>query len=225
MLEVLPVLVDPHLAEAYVRDTIPDVVLLDGLFDSGEAAYNTRLLRAAHPPLKVLVLIRSVEHQLLANCIRAGASGYLTCEGTIAQALAAIKRVHAGELLLAPETVLAWLTQPEPGKSPTALTAREQEVLQAMADGLTVAEAAERMMIAIDTVRTHLKNAKSKLGVRSRLEAVMVGLRAGLVELQTGATAKEPAVFPPLHPTPRPRECGLPHRARPAGWEQASLYR
>jgi DNA-binding CsgD family transcriptional regulator len=106
-----------------------------------------------------------------------------------------------------------------------ALTSREQEVLQAIADGLTVAEAAQQMTIAIDTARTHIRNAKSKLGVRSQLEAVMVALRAGLVELQPPETVPEPAMSPPLRLTHRPPEFGLAHHARPTGTEEASLSR
>jgi DNA-binding NarL/FixJ family response regulator len=184
VIEMLEVLDDAFAAERYIRGACPDVVILNCLFRGIRVAQSTSRLRATLPGLKVLVLTTLVDDDTLAACIRAGASGYLTKDCTIAELIDGIKRAHRGEALFSPDALVSLLSRPKRHEITCTLTPREQEVLQAMADGLTVVETARQMAIAADTVRTHIKNSIGKLGARSRLEAVMLGLRTGIVELR-----------------------------------------
>src|SRR3954447_19527312 len=184
-LDVLDLQEDALHAEPYVRTARPDVVVLECLFPETRAAQSIAMLMMALPGLKILVLTAVVDIDTLAACVQAGASGHLTRDCTIWQLIDAIKRAHVGEMLFSPEALISLLTGPKRHERAHTLTAREHEVLQAMADGLTVAETAERMAIAVDTVRTHIRNCMGKLGARSRLEAVLIGLRAGIIELRT----------------------------------------
>ena len=184
-LETVHVLEDALDAERCIREARPDVAILNGLFQELRAARSTSRLRAVLPDLRVLVLTAVVDDDTLAACVRAGASGYLTKDCTVAELIEAVKRAHRGEILYSPDTLVALLSRPKPHEITHPLTPREQEALQAMADGLTVVETAGQMAIAVDTVRTHIKNSISKLGARSRLEAVMIGLRAGIIELRS----------------------------------------
>lgn len=171
-------------AESYIRTACPDVVVLDGPIPEIRAARSIAMLLMAVPTLKILVLTAALEENLLAACVRAGASGHLTQDCTPEEFIDAIKRVHGGERLFSPEALISLLTTQNRPESTYTLTAREHEVLQAMADGLTVTATAEQMAIAVDTVRTHIRNGMGKLGARSRLEAVLIGLRAGIIELR-----------------------------------------
>jgi DNA-binding NarL/FixJ family response regulator len=123
-------------------------------------------------------------------CAQAGAMGCFT-EDFAPSALAdAIKRVHAGEVLFTPEVLLE-LIQGAQVRDVTAATTphqislapREREVLQAIATGLTPEQVADLLTISIHTVRTHLKNSMAKLNSRSKLEAVMLAIKNGLIEL------------------------------------------
>jgi DNA-binding NarL/FixJ family response regulator len=102
----------------------------------------------------------------------------------------AIKRVHAGDVLFTPEVLLDMIQSTQAragagaiGSSSVSLAPREREVLQAVATGLSPEQVADLLSISIHTVRTHLKNAMAKLNSRSKLEAVMLALKAGLIEL------------------------------------------
>jgi DNA-binding NarL/FixJ family response regulator len=184
-LEVMDVLEHPLQAVKYMEAREPDVGLVNCLRHEAHATQSTATLRAALPGLRVIVLAATLDHTVMTACIRAGAAGYLTVGCSSSELLTAIKRVYSGEVVFPVDALHASVVQSGLRSELPALTPREQYILQAMADGLTVAETADRMKVATATVQTHVKNAMAKLSAHSRLQAVVVGLKMGIIELRT----------------------------------------
>jgi len=169
------------------RTLRPDLVLMDVRLPVLGGIEATRQIRALPEPPKVVVLTTYDldEHALAA--IRAGASGFLLKDAPPEDMLAALRNVHAGDAVLAPSTTRRLLGQLAPARDPAAvrsvarLTAREREVLTAMARGWPNAEIAQRLMVAEGTVKTHVSQILAKLGVRDRVQAVVIAYEAGVV--------------------------------------------
>lgn len=167
-----------------------EIVVLD--FASLTRAAGLRFsveLRAAHPNTRLIVLTHDEDEATLLSCARAGAAAQVSQRRPSAELLAAIKRVHAGEVLFAPELLVKLLDRPGGANEPTEhqtsrpLAPRERAVLQCLANGLSTDEVAVALGITPHTVRSHLKHAMAKLQVRSKLEAVIRALRLGLIKL------------------------------------------
>ncbi|MER3457494.1 MAG: hypothetical protein C4309_01515 [Chloroflexota bacterium] len=138
-----------------------------------------------------MILTSATEDEVLLRAIDAGASGFITKHRAINDVIAAVRAAHAGEMLIPPAMLLGLLSrlyqrqrQEEQARARLEpLTPRERQVLQALAQGLDNRETARRLRISPNTVRTHLQNAMSKLGVHSKLEAVVMALKYGLIEV------------------------------------------
>jgi DNA-binding NarL/FixJ family response regulator len=165
----------------------PDVVLMDVRMPVLDGIEATRRVLALPAPPKVIVLTTYDldEHALAA--IRAGAGGFLLKDAPPEDMLAAIRTVHAGDAVLAAPTTRRLLDQLAPPLDPAAvravgaLTGREREVLVAMARGWTNARIADRLTVAEGTIKTHVGNLLAKLGVRDRVQAVIMAYESGLV--------------------------------------------
>ena len=192
-LEVVGTASDGVEAVSEVRRLRPDVVLMDirmpGL--DGLAATRHILGTAGMPPCKVIVLTTFDVDEHVYEALRAGASGFLLKDVPAAQLVHAIRVVAAGEALLAP-SITRRLIASFTGAAPSTvtavaapgldeLTAREREVLVLLADGLSNAEIAAKLFVGEATVKTHVARVLMKLGVRDRVQAVIVAFRAGLV--------------------------------------------
>ena len=168
----------------------PDVVVMDirmPLLDGIEA---TR--RIAGPdvdaPARVLVVTTFSMDSLVYDALRAGASGFLLKDARPAELLAAIRTVAAGDSLIAPAVTRALIGRYGERLRPSsqgsavldALTAREREVLVLLADGLSNAEIAAQLVISAETVKTYVSRLLMKLGVRDRVQAVVLAHRLGL---------------------------------------------
>ena len=189
-LEVVGSVADPRRALAQVRQARPDVVLMSYFLMHQDDARLAAALRSELPQLKILILTSTVDENTLFACVQAGAVGYVTKDRPPSELADAIKRVHAGEVLFAPNLLVKLLTRSQrqsetaiSGPSVEPLTPRELEVLRAVATGMSTEEAAAHLGITVHTMRTHLKNVMIKLQARSKLEAVIVALRAGLIQL------------------------------------------
>ena len=138
-----------------------------------------------------LVLSASLEPARFARAVEAGASGVLHKAAAIGDIVEAVKRLRAGEALLSPDEVIGMLRmvsrqrqeQLEAQRAIDRLTRREREVLQALAEGLDSKDIAEKLHITVETERTHMVNILNKLGVHSRLQALVFAARNGLVEI------------------------------------------
>ncbi|MBB5978561.1 DNA-binding NarL/FixJ family response regulator [Kribbella solani] len=123
--------------------------------------------------------------------VRAGASGFLLKDAPPEDMLAAIRTVHAGDAVLAASTTRRLLDQllqqvapavdPVSARALAGLTAREREVLEAIARGWSNAEIAERLTVSAGTVKTHVSSVLAKLGLRDRVQAVVFAYESGLV--------------------------------------------
>jgi DNA-binding NarL/FixJ family response regulator len=177
-------------AVALSRRLLPDVVLVNaGLPRLGGVA-ATRAIVAARLAARVLV-VGSVDpsDQVLA-ALRAGARGYLAMDATPAELVTAVRTLAAGGAVLAPHTLgrlldryaAALPTEPSgPPPQLAALTDREREVLAQLARGRSNAEIASRLSVSETTVKTHVAHVLAKLGLRDRVQAVVLAYESGLV--------------------------------------------
>ena len=160
----------------------PDVVLMDMVMPDMDGATATRLIREQSSLIQVIALTSFIEETLVKSALQAGAIGYLL-KGISADELAqAIRAAHAGRSTLSPEVaqelVHAASQPPAPGLD---LTERERAVLALMVEGLNNTKIAARLTVSPSTVKSHVSNILSKLGVASRTEAVTLALRNRLV--------------------------------------------
>jgi DNA-binding NarL/FixJ family response regulator len=145
-------------------------------------------LRKEFPNLKVVVLGAAGDLGATLASVRGGAAAYV-CETSTPDALAdVIRRVHAGEAAYESSVLLALLQRPNLTPTPhhrrtARLSERELEVLRATAMGSSTTEAADTLGISLNTLRTHLKNILVKLEARSKLEAVIIAIREGRIQL------------------------------------------
>ena len=178
-------------AVALAQRRAPDVILMDIRMPVLDGVEATRRLVTAGSPARILVLTTFDLDEYVHAAIRAGASGFLLKDVTPAKLLEAIRIVAAGDALLAPSVTRRLLerfaiTLPRRDVSSEALaglTARETEVLRLLAGGLSNAEIAASLVVSEATVKTHISSVLRKLGLRDRVQAVIVAYETGLVTL------------------------------------------
>jgi DNA-binding NarL/FixJ family response regulator len=169
--------------------TKPDVILMDVRMPHLDGVGATRRIAESGNEARVIVLTTYDLDEYVYDAIRAGASAFLLKDVQPTQLVDAIRVVARGEALLAPTVTRRLLDRfarslPEAGPPPAALsslTEREVEVLRLMAAGLSNAELAERLVLSEATVKSHVSNVLRKLGVRDRVQAVILAYDAGLV--------------------------------------------
>ena len=166
----------------------PDVVLMDVRMPGTDGIEGTRRVVAADLPTRVLVLTTFDLDQHVYDALRAGAAGFLLKDVSAEQLVSAVERTAAGESPMAPAVLTrmvelflerASATEVEP-PSLKSLTPREREVLALMADGLTNGEIADRLVISLATVKTHVRSILAKLDARDRVQAVLLAHRHGI---------------------------------------------
>lgn len=162
------------------EDLNPDVVLLDLRMPDMGGVEVIEALRSAHRECRVLVLTNYQLDEDICNAIEAGALGYLLKCASQEEVIEAIRAVHQGKRRIPP--VLAMRLAEHMGRS--ALSSREQEVLELVVDGLTNKEIAQALGISDITARNHVISLLSKLDARDRTEAATIALRRGLVKLK-----------------------------------------
>jgi DNA-binding NarL/FixJ family response regulator len=184
---VVGVAADGRQAVSLARELHPDVVLMDIRMPVLDGIEATRQLRTASQSPRVLVLTTFDLDDYVYDALRAGASGFLLKDATPEQILAAVRVVGAGDALLAPSVTRRLIAEFAARAKLTAppeldrLTAREREVLLLVASGLTNAEIAGRLYLAEQTVKSHVSSILLKLGLRDRVQAVILAYESGLV--------------------------------------------
>lgn len=182
--------------------TAADVVLMDVRMPVLDGIAATSELTRTHPDLKIIVLTTFDLDEYVMAAIRAGASGFLLKDAPPDELLGAIRTVSSGEAVIAPSAtkrllehlvtgggpaMLGTATAPEPVVRPEdqraieSLTAREREVLEAIARGLSNQEIAAEFFVSEATVKTHVSRVLAKLGARDRVQAVVLAYETGVV--------------------------------------------
>jgi NarL family two-component system response regulator LiaR len=163
-------------------DASPDVILMDMSMPDMDGATATRLIRQKYPQIQIIALTSFKEGKLIKNALEAGAIGYLLKDISADDLARAIRAAHAGRATLSPEAAQALVETanlpPTPGLD---LTERERDVLALMIEGLNNTQIAGKLTVSPSTIKSHVSNILSKLGVASRTEAVALALQNGIV--------------------------------------------
>ena len=169
----------------------PDVVLMDIAMPKLDGIEATKRIKAINPAIAVLVLTAYDDDQYVFALLEAGAAGYLLKDVHTDELIKAIRAVYAGESVLHPviaRKVINRFARPTDKRREEStldqLTERELEVLKLAAKGMTNRQIANELTLSIHTVQAHLSNIFGKLGVGSRTEAVLYGLRKGWLTLE-----------------------------------------
>lgn len=163
-----------------------DVVLMDYELPDADGTEATRRIRARCPQTKVVMLTAFTEEAIAVAAIEAGCSGYVTKQRAGCDVMQAVRAVHGGEAVVSAGVLARLLPRLDrrrqsPGDD---LTAREREVLALLAQGLSNHEVAERLSIRRNTVRNHVQSLIVKLHAHSKLEAVAIAMRHGIVRFR-----------------------------------------
>ncbi|MEU1802922.1 response regulator transcription factor [Streptomyces sp. NPDC019937] len=163
----------------------PDVVLMDVRMPTVNGIEATRRLRAASAePPKVIVITTFENDEYVYDALEAGASGFIRKRAPVQQIAHAIRLVASGDSVLFPEAVARLATgrpvRREAAERVAALTRREAEILQLMAEGLTNQQIAGALTVSLETVKTHVGHVLTKLGAGNRTQAVILAFEAGL---------------------------------------------
>ena len=169
------------------RQLEPDVILMDLLMPKMDGIEATRKISTLQPRAHVLVLTSFVGDDKIFPAIKAGAFGYLLKDSEPSELIRSIRMVHRGEPSMPPIIARKMMQEiqelPSVKPSPESLTAREVEVLQLLAKGLTNEEIAAQLVISEVTVRTHISHLLAKLHLATRVQATLYALREGITSL------------------------------------------
>ena len=164
----------------------PDVVLMDVTMPVLDGIEATRIIRANLKATEVVVLTMHGDADVMTRALQAGAVGYLVKDCSTEEVASAVRQA-AGDGGFSPElatSMLAEARRPSERNEPPILSARELEVLQLVADGLSVPEVASTLYISAKTVKNHLASIYQKLDARDRTQAVIRAVRIGIVKLR-----------------------------------------
>ncbi|MFF9282333.1 response regulator [Streptomyces griseosporeus] len=179
-------------AVAVVRETAPDVVLMDVRMPGTDGIRATEQILATLPGSPRIVVVTTFENDShVYDALRAGASGFLLKRADADALVQAVRLVARSDTLLFPAAVRRLAAEharvhPAPAPWVARLTGRESEVLRLMAEGLTNAEIARRMEVGPATVKTHVAAVLAKTGARDRTQAVIAAYEAGFMNGRTG---------------------------------------
>jgi DNA-binding NarL/FixJ family response regulator len=180
-LEVIGEAPDGARALEMARELHPDVVLMDLLMPVMDGISATSAIRHDVPETEVLALTSVLEDASVTGAVRAGAIGYLLKDTQADELCRAIKAAAAGQVQLSPQAAARLMREVRAPESPETLTDRETEVLRLLAEGRSNKEIARKLQIGEKTVKTHVSNILSKLGVQSRTQAALYAVHVGLV--------------------------------------------
>jgi DNA-binding NarL/FixJ family response regulator len=165
----------------------PAVVLVDYQMPDRDGVEITQEIKRLHPEVMVVMLTGAADDRVLLAAIDAGCSGFLTKDRAATEVVDAVRSAAAGEALISPgmlARLLPRLSRAQQDGS-VELTAREREVLEQMAEGLSNKAIADRLFLSVNTVRNYVQSTLMKLGAHSKLEAVATAVREGIIRYPT----------------------------------------
>jgi DNA-binding NarL/FixJ family response regulator len=157
----------------------PNVVLMDVRMPVLDGLEATKELTAKDPSVAVLIFTAYSERSLLARGLESGAKGYILKEAPHDTLVRAIERVAAGDTFIDPALMPSFLSGRERDEM---LTPRERQILQLLADGMSNADAAKRLFISQETVKSHVRHILAKLEADTRTQAVAIALRDAIID-------------------------------------------
>lgn len=167
------------------RELRPQVVLMDLLMPVMDGIEATGIIRREMPEIEVIALTSVLEDASVHDAIRAGAIGYLLKNTEADELCHSIKAAAAGQVQLSPQAAAYLMRQVRTPDKTESLTEREVDVLRLIARGLSNKEIARDLGIGEKTVKTHVSNILSKLGILSRTQAALYAVRIGLVPVES----------------------------------------
>ena len=184
-LEIVGSQADADWVEERVLLSHASILLLDGSIDSDR---SIRIISSVSTVVKVIVLAQTDDTDLVVRCMTSGAVGYLSRPRGFSEIGSAVRQAHDGWAIVTPEQITALISRSRTDRLDhdaaelcASLSAREQDVLRSLATGASVSATAIHLGISDHTVQTHLKNAMRRLNVRTRLAAIVIALRAGVL--------------------------------------------
>ena len=165
----------------------PDVVLMDVSMPVLDGVEATRLIHQRVPETRVVMLTMHGESDVMSRAIAAGAVGYLLKDCSIEEVASAVRMAADGDGALSPQLATSMLAEVQRATGTSSgeavISPREEEVLQLVADGLSLPEVAAQLYISVKTVKNHLASIYSKLDARDRTQAVLRAVRMGIIRL------------------------------------------
>ena len=162
--------------------TKPEVVLMDVSMPGTDGIDATRQLVNADNRMRVVMLTMHVDRDVVDRALKAGAIGYLTKDSPVQDVVSAIHLAANGDTAMSPRLAEVMLQEATRGAE-QIISAREEEVLQLVADGLGTGEIAAKLCISQKTVKNHLASIYEKLDARDRTQAVLMAVKMGIVRL------------------------------------------
>jgi DNA-binding NarL/FixJ family response regulator len=162
----------------------PDLILMDFELPDGQGTEATAAIKRENPTTEVVMLTGYADGAVLAAALESGCSGFVSKDGNLRDLADAIRGVLAGEVRL-PQNLMAELAarlRPRPPTIGSDLTQREREVLGLLADGHSTDVLVRELFLSVHTVRNHVRNILTKLNAQSRLEAVAIATKLGLLD-------------------------------------------
>lgn len=178
-------------ARAMIVSEAPDVVLLDHRLPDGLGVDSINDLKELRPAAKIVVLTAAAEDSMLVTATEAGCAGFILKTSPLDELVAAVRTAAAGEIMVSSDLLARLLNRLHHRYEQPAhdLTAREREILGLISEGLTNGAIAKRLFISVNTVRNHVQNILAKLEAHSKLEALSIAIRDGLIEPPGGAAS------------------------------------
>jgi DNA-binding NarL/FixJ family response regulator len=175
---------DGEEAVRLAREMRPDVVLMDLLLPKLDGIAATERIRRELPDTQVVALTSVLEDASVVGAVKAGAIGYLMKNTEGDELINAIHAAAAGQVRLSPEASIRLVREVRSPQSPETLTQRETEVLRLLAEGNSNKQIARALGVTEQTVKTHVHNLLSKLGMLSRTQAALYAARLGLIPME-----------------------------------------
>jgi DNA-binding NarL/FixJ family response regulator len=193
--EVVGEAADGHEAFRLALELRPDVVLMDVTMPVLDGVEATRLIHSSLPGLAVVMLTMHADGDVMARALQAGAVGYLVKDCAIEEVVATVRMAAEDDGVLSAGLASSMLVEMQRGDAEgprsngngshpgPVISAREEEVLQLFADGLSLPEVAAQLFISVKTVKNHLASIYAKLDARDRTQAVLRAVRMGIIRL------------------------------------------